>query len=120
MCYYPQITKDTQQDGLLVKAPSKKADKAVIYKIAILARKLSFQSIQITRLLSWSLDYQIAYTTLLKAYKLECYQYDLEYLGRLINYISAYFSKVVTSEMVLAPKLITKPMLLSSSQYRLL
>lgn len=115
MYYYPQIAKDTQQDGLLVKAPSKKANKAIVYKMAALARKLGFQSTQITRLLSQSLDHQIAYTALLKARKLEHYQYNLEHLGRLIDCISACFSKVVTSEIAPAPKLITKPMLLSSS-----
>lgn len=39
------MIKDSQRDDLLAKAPSKKANKAIIYKIAALARKLSFQSI---------------------------------------------------------------------------
>jgi hypothetical protein len=36
------MAKDSQRDNLLVKAPSKKADEAIIYKMAALARKLSF------------------------------------------------------------------------------
>lgn len=116
MRHYPQMAKDTRRDGLLAKAPSKKADEAVVYEMAALARKLGFRSTQITGLLSRSPDRQIAHAALLKARKPERYQYDPEHLERLIDRISACFSEAVTGEMAPAPELIAEPVLLSSSR----
>lgn len=116
MRHYPQMAKDTRRDGLLAKAPSEKADEAVIYEMAALARKLGFRSTQISGLLSRSPDRQIAHAALLKARKPERYRYDPERLERLIDRISACFSEAIAGEMAPAPELIADPVLLSSSR----
>jgi hypothetical protein len=116
MRHYPQMAKDSRRDVLLAKAPSEKADEAVIYEMAALARKLGFRSAQITRLLSRSPDRQIAHAALLKARKPERYRYDPERLERLIDRISACFSEAVAGEMATVHELIADPVLPSSSR----
>lgn len=55
---------------LLAKLAYTKPNKRTIFKIAKLARQLGFESLEISRLINSSLDYQIARLALLKARKL--------------------------------------------------
>ena len=76
MRHYPDMAKDSTSEDVVAKASRTKADKAVLYNIAVLARKLGFCSPQIEQLLSHSSDREIAREALLKARKPDYYRYN--------------------------------------------
>ncbi|KAI2889407.1 hypothetical protein CBS63078_10207 [Aspergillus niger] len=92
MRHYPQMAKDTGGDNL-AKAPSEKADEAVVHEMAALALRLGFKSKKINELMALSPDRQIARAALLKARKPGRYWYNPEQLDHFIDRIVSYFSK---------------------------
>lgn len=76
MRHYPGMAKDPISEDVIAKASRGKADKTVLYDMAVLARKLGFYSPQTEELLSHSPDREIAREALLKARKPGYYRYD--------------------------------------------
>ena len=106
MRHYPQMAKDPQRDDLLAKVASEKADEAVVYEMAKLAKSLGFESAQINSILSKSPDRQIATGALLKARKPGRYQYDPQDMELLIDTIVDCFSHAKRTHDDATPELL--------------
>jgi predicted nucleic acid-binding Zn-ribbon protein len=106
MRHYPQMAKDPQRDDLLAKVASEKADEAVVYEMAKLAKSLGFESAQINSILSKSPDRQIAAGALLKARKPGRYQYDLQDMELLIDTIVDCFTHAKRTHDDATPELL--------------
>ncbi|KAL4744558.1 hypothetical protein BDW72DRAFT_208921 [Aspergillus terricola var. indicus] len=106
MRHYPQMAKDPQRDDLLAKVASEKADEAVVYEMAKLAKSLGFESTQINSILSKSPDRQIATGALLKARKPGRYQYDPQDMELLIDTIVDCFSHAKRTHDDATPELL--------------
>ena len=69
MCHYLKLPKEQEKNDPVAKAQCKKADKMVLYNMAVFAQRLEFHSPEIEELIKKSPDCQIAWNALLRAQK---------------------------------------------------
>ncbi|OJJ42065.1 hypothetical protein ASPZODRAFT_77819 [Penicilliopsis zonata CBS 506.65] len=101
MRHYPDMAKNIQGGQAANPARAKAratADESVIHDMATLARKLGFQTTQISAILQQSPDRQIARAALLKAQKPDRYHYDRETFESLIEQITGCFARAIPNE----------------------
>lgn len=96
--YYLQLARKPTNKKVVTKNSCGKADKIVLYNMAVLSQRLGFDSISVTDLLKYTSDWQIVYKTLLKIYKLGSYQYNTDIFESLIDWVvECFISAVVYS-----------------------
>ncbi|KAJ5117538.1 hypothetical protein N7448_011170 [Penicillium atrosanguineum] len=98
MRHYTQLARKPTSKKVVAKANSSKADEVVLYDMAALARKLGFNSVPATDLLSLSPDRHIAREALLKARKPGSYRYNLNSFESLIDRVVECFASAVAHE----------------------
>ncbi|KAJ6081405.1 hypothetical protein N7499_006279 [Penicillium canescens] len=92
MRHYPKMAKEPENQDQVVKG-WEKADPRVLYDLAVLARKLGYQSDQIKALLKHSPDRQIAREALLKARNHVKYKYDNDVFDSLVDRVAECFEQ---------------------------
>ncbi|EQL28304.1 hypothetical protein BDFG_08923 [Blastomyces dermatitidis ATCC 26199] len=102
MRHYPKMPREPESDDLVAKPGHEKADETALHEMAVLARKLGFDSPRITDLIELSPDHQIARAVLLKARDPERFQYESEVFETLIGHIAECFSLAVPVERQLS------------------
>jgi hypothetical protein len=95
MRHYSKIAKEPEIDNIITKPGHEKADETLIYQIAVLAKKLRFDSKEIRELARFSPDQQIMVTTLRKARPPEQYKYNNELFEALVEQIITLFRHTV-------------------------
>ncbi|KAL2866164.1 uncharacterized protein BJX67DRAFT_388827 [Aspergillus lucknowensis] len=103
MRHYSEMAKESESDDVIAKPGSEKPDESLLYHMALLARKLGFDSDEIQELLKHSPDRQIAKSALLKARPPERYQYNKDIFESLVDRIVESFESAVPAS--LAPTL---------------
>ncbi|PGG96174.1 hypothetical protein AJ79_09706 [Helicocarpus griseus UAMH5409] len=99
MRHYPSMPPDPKsEDELLAKPNRAKADERVVYEMAELAHRLGFQSPEITALINWSPDRQIARAALLQARRPGRFRYDAHMVDTLVDRIVDCFSAAVPDQ----------------------
>ncbi|KAJ5152435.1 hypothetical protein N7492_009715 [Penicillium capsulatum] len=91
MCHYPKLSQRPQKKDLTAKTTREVVEPMVLYDMAILAKRLGFQSPQIEQLIRQSPDRKIARDALLKARRPDRYQYNEEEVETLINKVTECF-----------------------------
>ncbi|KAJ5646732.1 hypothetical protein N7490_003104 [Penicillium lividum] len=76
MRHYPRLSKKQQKKGRIAKPQRETVDDMILYDMAVLAKRLGFQSPEIEQLIQQSPDRQIARDALLKARRPDRYRYD--------------------------------------------
>ena len=92
MRHYLKMAKEPENQDDVVKA-WEKADPRILYDLAVLARRLGFQSDRIKSLLKQSPDRQIAREALLKARDHEQYKYDNDVFHLLVDRVAECFQQ---------------------------
>ncbi|KAJ5346216.1 hypothetical protein N7452_004220 [Penicillium brevicompactum] len=95
MRHYPKLSKKSPKKGLTAKPNSERVEPMILYEMAVLAKRLGFQSPQIEQLIQESPDRQIAQDALSRARRPDRYQYNEEEIESLINKVTECFSKAV-------------------------
>lgn len=93
MRHYPDIPRVVDSDDIVAKPRCQEADETVLFNMALLAKRLGFDSPQIRRLLEHSPDRKIARAALLKARKPDRYQYNARNFESLVSRIAECFSE---------------------------
>ncbi|KAA8642578.1 uncharacterized protein ATNIH1004_011523 [Aspergillus tanneri] len=100
MRHYPKMAKEPESSNRVAKPGSEKADEVVLHEMAVLARRLGFESPQISELVDQSPDRQIALAALLKARKLDRYRYNNDHMESLISRITDCFQVAVSTNQL--------------------
>ena len=90
----------------------------ILYKIAILAKRLRFQSPQIKQLIQQSPDRQIAQDALLRAHRPDRYRYNKEEIKSLINKVTECFLRAVLLNHKLPIQFVSRKESKKESRYR--
>lgn len=113
MRHYPQMPRDPKRKTRLAKPANATADEYVVSDMACLARRLGFQSDEITELGNQSPDRLFAKHALLRARKPDHFVYDDSMLDSLIDRIVECFATAKPKDVSTPP-----PILLSLSMKR--
>jgi hypothetical protein len=99
MRHYPQMPRDPKRGNRLAKPQNATADECVVSGMACLARRLGFDSAEITDLINQSPDRLIARHALLRARKPDCFVYDDSVLNLLIDRIVDCFAMATPKDV---------------------
>ncbi|KAL4810572.1 hypothetical protein BDV18DRAFT_47 [Aspergillus unguis] len=119
MRHYPKIPKESKNDNLVAKPGCEKADEMILHDMAILARRVGFDSPQIRDLAQQSPDRQMARDVLLKARKPGYYQYHNDVFESLVTRICDCFSEAVALERQPSPELVIGREAIAKARYGL-
>lgn len=119
MRHYPKIPKESKNDNLVAKPGCEKADEMILHDMAILARRLGFDSPQIRDLAQQSPDRQMARDVLLKARKPGYYQYHNDIFESLVTRICDCFSEAVPLDRQPSPELVIGREAIKKARYGL-
>ncbi|KAJ5766653.1 uncharacterized protein N7511_004269 [Penicillium nucicola] len=95
MRHYPKLSKKPQKKDSTAKPNRDVVDPMILYEMAVLAKRLGFQSPQIEELIQQSPDRQIAQDALLRARRPDRYRYNREEIESLINKVTECFLRAV-------------------------
>ncbi|OQD76719.1 hypothetical protein PENANT_c125G11294 [Penicillium antarcticum] len=95
MRHYPKLSKKPQKKNPTAKPNCEVLEPMILYEMAVLAKRLGFQSPQIEQLIQQSPDRQIAQDALLRARRLDRYRYNREEIESLINKVTECFLRAV-------------------------
>ena len=110
MRHYPQMPREPKRKNRLAKPANATADEYVVFDMACLARRLGFQSPEITDLGNQSPDRKIAMQALLQARRPDNFVYEESALDSLVNTVAGCFTMARRKDVV-APS----PILVSRS-----
>ncbi|KAJ5988270.1 hypothetical protein N7481_003480 [Penicillium waksmanii] len=96
MRHYPRLSKKQQKKGHIAKPQRETVDDMILYDMAVLAKRLGFQSPEIEQLIQQSPDRQIARDALLKARRPDRYRYDEGEVETLISKVIDCFLRATT------------------------
>ncbi|KAJ5369939.1 uncharacterized protein N7496_006031 [Penicillium cataractarum] len=95
MRHYPKLSKQPQKLDPTAKATNEVVDPVILYDMAVLAKKLGFQSPQIQQLIQQSPDRKIAQDALLRARRPDRYRYTEGEVELLINKVTECFLRAI-------------------------
>ncbi|KAF4763054.1 hypothetical protein N7455_003820 [Penicillium solitum] len=95
MRHYPKLSKKPQKKNPTAKPNCEVVEPMILYEMAVLAKRLGFQSPQIEQLIQQSPDRQIAQDALLRARRPDRYRYNREEIESLINKVTECFLRAV-------------------------
>ncbi|KAJ5640278.1 uncharacterized protein N7484_008140 [Penicillium longicatenatum] len=95
MRHYPNLSKVPQKKDPTAKANREAVEPMVLYDMAILAKRLGFQSPQIEQLIQQSPDRKIAQEALLRARRPDRYRYNEREVETLINKVTECFLRAI-------------------------
>lgn len=91
MRHYPKLSKRPQKKDPTAKPTREVGEPMILYDMAVLAKRLGFQSPQIEQLVQQSPDRKIARDALLRARRPDRYRYNEEEVESLINKVTECF-----------------------------
>ncbi|KAJ5178973.1 hypothetical protein N7492_002183 [Penicillium capsulatum] len=95
MRHYPKLSKIPQKKDPTAKPPRAVSEPTILYDMAVLAKRLGFQSPQIEQLIQQTPDRKIARDALLRARRPDSYRYKEEEVESLINKVTECFLKAI-------------------------
>ncbi|KAJ6027955.1 hypothetical protein N7540_003531 [Penicillium herquei] len=95
MRHYPNLSKLPQKKDPTAKANREAVEPMVLYDMAVLAKRLGFQSPQIEQLIQQSPDRKIAQEALLRARRPDRYRYNEGEVETLINKVTECFLRAI-------------------------
>ena len=98
MRHYPKLSKKPQKKDPTAKPNREVVDPMILYDMAVLAKRLGFQSPQIEQLTQQSPDRQIAQDALLRARRPDRYRYNEGEVESLINKVTECFVRAIPLE----------------------
>lgn len=98
MRHYSEMTKEPESNDVIVKPDSQKPNEPLLHRMAVLARRLGFDSDEIQGLLKLSPDRQIAKFALLQARPPDQYQYSNDVFDSLVDRIVESFEQAAPGD----------------------
>lgn len=95
MRHYPKLSKQPQKTDVMAKPTREVVEPMVLYDMAVLAKRLGFQSPQIEQLIQQSPDREIAQDALVRARQPDRYRYNEEEVESLINKVTECFLRAI-------------------------